>query len=301
MLDLLSTHPPATITVIALGPLTNLALAASADPVAFQRAKEIVIMGGALYQPGNITPLAEFNIYADSIAAARVFALTSPIPGSTMPPVLKPLQEDGSTSSTHLPPYPPRSQLGPSVLNIVLVPLDTTEKHAISRGYYVEQIDELLRKGSPLAEWHAALMSSTFKKVEQLHLGHEGSNTSLALHDPLCVWWALDASKRGSSEAHGGDQGNGKTSWNLSTPTDIRVETTGQWSRGACIVDQRDRRMETEDAEEAEKLGDRTGDTDGWLTNRRGNRIRVCENTPGKDVFVEVLLGTIFGLKSPKV
>ena len=39
-------------------------------------------MGGALSKPGNITPLAEFNIYADAVAAARVFALTSPIPDS---------------------------------------------------------------------------------------------------------------------------------------------------------------------------------------------------------------------------
>ena len=299
MLGLLSAHPPGTITIVALGPLTTLALAASADPVVFQRAKEVVIMGGALYQPGNITPLAEFNIYADSIAAARVFALTSPIPGSTMPPSSKPLQKDGPLSPADLPPYPPRSQLGPSHLNIILVPLDTTERHSISRGYYMEQIGELLSKGSPLAEWHAALMSSTFKKMEQLHLGHEGLSTSLALHDPLCVWWALEASKREKTDASNPE--NGKGSWRLSAPMDIRVETTGQWTRGACVIDQRDRRKETEDAEEAEKLEERKGDAGGWLTNKRGNRIRICEDTPGKDAFADVLLGTIFGLKRSEV
>ena len=255
-------------------------------------------MGGAIREPGNITPLAEFNIYADSMAAARVFALTSPIPGSTMPPPAPlPTQGTDSSASTCLPPYPPRSQLGSSTLNVVLFPVDITERHPILRSYYLQQTESLRSQGSPLAEWHAAFMASTFRKMEQLHLGHEGATTSVVLHDPLCVWWALDASKRGISEAREDDTGSTKGSWKLSPPTDIRVETTGQWSRGACVIDRRDRKKETEGAEEAERLADRKGDDGGWLTEKRGNRIRICVDTPGKDVFAEVLLGTIFSLQ----
>lgn len=92
--------------VFVIGPLTDLALAASVSPDTLMRAKSIVIMGGALSGPGNITPLAGFNIYADPIAAARLFALTSRDPSSTMP--LSPL---GSLSPTILSPYPPKRSL----------------------------------------------------------------------------------------------------------------------------------------------------------------------------------------------
>lgn len=106
ILRLLDSNPPNTIMVFVIGPLTDLALAASVSPNTLMRAKSIVIMGGALSGPGNITPLAEFNFYADPIAAARLFALTSRDPSSTMP--LSPL---GSLSPTILSPYPPKRSL----------------------------------------------------------------------------------------------------------------------------------------------------------------------------------------------
>jgi inosine-uridine nucleoside N-ribohydrolase len=60
-------------TLIATGPLTNLALALSQDPGAFDGVRT-VIMGGAFGAPGNMTPTAEFNVYADPEAAAQVMA-----------------------------------------------------------------------------------------------------------------------------------------------------------------------------------------------------------------------------------
>lgn len=62
------------LTLIALGPLTNLALALEADPAALARVGRVVIMGGAVDVPGNVTPTAEFNTHVDPDAAARVFA-----------------------------------------------------------------------------------------------------------------------------------------------------------------------------------------------------------------------------------
>jgi purine nucleosidase len=64
---------PDEITLIAIGPLTNLALAIEKDPEGMKKLKEIVIMGGAVRTGGNITPCAEFNIFSDPLAAERVF------------------------------------------------------------------------------------------------------------------------------------------------------------------------------------------------------------------------------------
>jgi inosine-uridine nucleoside N-ribohydrolase len=73
LLDLIR-RSPGELTLVALGPLTNLALAWRRDAYALRQLAEIVIMGGAVTVPGNVTPLAEFNIYVDPEAAQVVFA-----------------------------------------------------------------------------------------------------------------------------------------------------------------------------------------------------------------------------------
>jgi purine nucleosidase len=70
---------PGAVTLIAVGPLTNLALAFDHDPEAMKALREIVIMGGAVRTRGNITPHAEFNIYVDPLAASVVFTSGIPI------------------------------------------------------------------------------------------------------------------------------------------------------------------------------------------------------------------------------
>ncbi|ROZ62735.1 nucleoside hydrolase [Ramlibacter sp. WS9] len=66
--------PPNTVTLVAVGPLTNLALAEIKTPGVLRRARSLVIMGGAAFCPGNITPAAEFNFHADPLAAHTVLA-----------------------------------------------------------------------------------------------------------------------------------------------------------------------------------------------------------------------------------
>ena len=62
-----------TITLCPLGPLTNIATAIDKAPDIKEKVQEIVLMGGAYFEVGNITPTAEFNIYVDPEAAETVF------------------------------------------------------------------------------------------------------------------------------------------------------------------------------------------------------------------------------------
>jgi inosine-uridine nucleoside N-ribohydrolase len=78
VLELIGTHPDA-LTLVAVGPLTNVARAILLNPERMRRLKEIVIMGGAFRVPGNTTPVAEFNIYVDPHAAQLVLDLGVPI------------------------------------------------------------------------------------------------------------------------------------------------------------------------------------------------------------------------------
>ncbi len=66
------------ITLVFTGPLTNIAMAMRKEPKIIDKIQEIVLMGGA-YQLGNVTPAAEFNIYADAEAAYVVFNSNRPI------------------------------------------------------------------------------------------------------------------------------------------------------------------------------------------------------------------------------
>lgn len=85
---------PDDLTLITLGPLTNLASALETDPETIRKIRTAIIMGGAIHVPGNVTPAAEFNMFVDPDAAQRVFQ---------------------------------------SGLSLTLVPLDVTTKVALSR------------------------------------------------------------------------------------------------------------------------------------------------------------------------
>ncbi|CRL47640.1 MULTISPECIES: nucleoside hydrolase [Pseudomonas] len=69
LIHTLKTAKPHSITIAMLGPQTNLALALIQEPEIVQGIKEVVLMGGAHFNGGNITPMAEFNLFADPQAA----------------------------------------------------------------------------------------------------------------------------------------------------------------------------------------------------------------------------------------
>jgi inosine-uridine nucleoside N-ribohydrolase len=73
IIEILRDHPAGTVTLCPLGPLTNIAAAFQKAPDVVEKVQEIVLMGGAYFEVGNITPTAEFNIYVDPQAADIVF------------------------------------------------------------------------------------------------------------------------------------------------------------------------------------------------------------------------------------
>ena len=70
---------PDAVTVIALGPLTNLARLHRDQPSVLPLAKRVLVMGGAVHTPGNVTPHAEFNFYSDPTAARLVMESGIPL------------------------------------------------------------------------------------------------------------------------------------------------------------------------------------------------------------------------------
>jgi purine nucleosidase len=68
---------PGEVTIVALGPLTNIARAFARDPAIAEMVGQIVIMGGTLAGSGNITPAAEFNVFCDPESARAIFRSTA--------------------------------------------------------------------------------------------------------------------------------------------------------------------------------------------------------------------------------
>jgi purine nucleosidase len=79
LIETLRREPAGTVTLCPLGPLTNIATAFRRAPDIVGRVQEIVLMGGGLFEGGNVTPAAEFNIYVDPEAADIVLRCGRPL------------------------------------------------------------------------------------------------------------------------------------------------------------------------------------------------------------------------------
>ena len=113
LIDTLRREPAGTVTLVPIGPLTNIAAAFQRAPDIIERVQEIVLMGGAYFEVGNITPAAEFNIYVDPEAAQIVLASGAPV---------------------------------------TMMPLDVTHKALTSRAW-VEGMRAMGRIGQAVASW----------------------------------------------------------------------------------------------------------------------------------------------------
>jgi len=155
---------------------------------------------------------------------------------------------------------------------------DITVPHSLSRNTFNSFMSTFLEQGSPLAHWVSAFLASTFNKLDSLYSKDE----PLSLHDPLCVWYLLASPEMTLS----------------SKPEDIRIETTGQWTRGMCLTDKRQRSGSTKTpiSEDASNLSldEVPGDSGNWLSNQSGNRIWRCVDSEWKQSFGTEMLRRIF-------
>ncbi|MEM9796495.1 MAG: nucleoside hydrolase [Pseudomonadota bacterium] len=79
LIETLRAEPAGSVTLCPLGPLTNIGTALTRAPDIASRIERIVLMGGAYFEVGNITPAAEFNIYVDPEAAHAAFRSGVPL------------------------------------------------------------------------------------------------------------------------------------------------------------------------------------------------------------------------------
>jgi len=133
LITMMARKYPDEITLIAIGPLTNLALAVKKNPEGMGKLKDIVIMGGAVRTGGNITPYAEFNVFSDPLAAKIVL-------------------ESG--------------------LPITLVPLDVTHRISLTPRWMEERVNPINNSFSRFAVEATGYDSTThqFRNKELIHL-----------------------------------------------------------------------------------------------------------------------------------
>ncbi len=166
------------LTIVALGPLTNIAQAIEQAPDTMRQVGRLIIMGGAITVPGNVTATAEFNIFADPHAADIV--LTSGLP-------------------------------------ITLVPLDVTRQVRLTRQFLEQMVSD-----------HDTQLIQAIRHMTH-HLLH-GPQQGMAMHDPLAMAVALDASLV------------------QCTSLPLRVETQGRHTLGVTVADRREPARRSTDA-----------------------------------------------------
>ncbi|KAI5123677.1 hypothetical protein M0805_001705 [Coniferiporia weirii] len=233
-LELLRKHARRTVTYIALGPLTNLALMLRRDRATCRaRVGGVVIMGGALDVPGNTSPVAEFNFFADPYAVKEVLI----------------------DAETALPPD-----------RVLLLPLDITTPHELSFPLYAARVDPAfgvpvpvpipvpdpdtpgeLGMGRhnlkppprpPLTHFTSAF----FERTREVML--EFGKDAMELHDVVAVWCAVQNPPRPDDND---DNGHAAPTLALALQDGwearyrlFQIERTGELTRGMLVVDRRD-------------------------------------------------------------
>ncbi|CAO3640381.1 unnamed protein product [Cunninghamella blakesleeana] len=206
---------PLTLTIVAIGPLTNIALAYQRDPITFSRAKRVIIMGGNYNTPGNTVPYAEFNFRADPHAADIVMST--------------------SQGFKHTPEgYQQRLSLienkKVAPMHIVVLPLDGSDDGTISKDNYEKYILPL-GKSTPLYSFINAFMIWSFDVCLDLF-----KLDNWAVYDAYTVLLMIEMI------SDKGDGINQDTTFNDRWEyeyADMVIETTGTRTLGMCCTDKR--------------------------------------------------------------
>lgn len=160
------------LSIVAIGPLTNLAVLLERHPGIDRKVERVVMMGGASFE-GNVTPAAEFNIWADPEAAARVFAGAWPI---------------------------------------TLMPLDLTHQATLDD----DDLDFFRSLGTEVGRRTADMLGPYAAFHEQWYGSRE-----VYMHDAVAVYELIDPTAI------------------LKQGVRVAVETGGEYSRGATLIDRR--------------------------------------------------------------
>jgi len=180
---------PKEITLITVGPLTNLALAIRHDPEGVGLLKEVVAMGGVFFNIGNVRPDAEFNVAADPDAAFEVvrFCRDScrkiPVDAANNPVILpdQPNEADYSVVEG----YQIRNPNAPGVLPLTFVGLDVTHRVLLRRNTLQRVIDA--QPGNELLKF--------IRDISAKYMDFYNQNEGLPgcyLHDPLAVGYVIN-------------------------------------------------------------------------------------------------------------
>lgn len=211
ILDVIRAHPPHTVRIAALGPLTNLAAAFRKDPDTFAKVGAITVMGGAFDVPGNTSPVAEFNWYADPYSV-RVLIDEAPR----------------------------HPALGGKRLPIQVLGLDITSHHTVPYSRLVkatyETPSDVPEGASHLERFvgtfltHPRAFTNNMVAPEEFH---PDQHDLFQAHDPLAVAHAIFCPMPGADSAAQTDHG-----WTHSERR-FQIETSGELTRGFCVVDRR--------------------------------------------------------------
>ncbi|KAJ6593665.1 nucleoside hydrolase [Mycena capillaripes] len=209
--ELIRSRPSRTITYVALGPLTDLAwLMNDNAALVRERIGRIVCMGGALDVPGNTSPVAEFNFFADPYAVKKL------------------LVEDTEVENTALLPLD----------RFLMLPLDITTPHELPFPFYKNKVDPSFATSSlpsdqssksPLTHFTSSFLEQT--RAVMLQYGKD----AMELHDIVAMWCAIE----NPPTVADGCVDTLAPGWSARNRI-FDIERTGELTRGFLVVDRRD-------------------------------------------------------------
>ncbi|KAJ4000594.1 nucleoside hydrolase [Lentinula boryana] len=286
-LRLLREREARSITHIAVGPLTNLARMMQKDS-ALVSAKmgRVICMGGALDVPGNTSPVAEFNFFADPFAARDILSPKTPYDF----------------------PFP--------LERFLLLPLDVTTPHQLPFSLYQENVDSGFDSSKASAKPVTYFTSSFLTHTR--HVMNEYESDAMELHDIVAVWCAMffpplsDDSYMDTNNVPG---------WKA-IKRHFDIECTGDLTRGMVVVERRkDKTAYAPGANRAEVQAqlEKTNFSDlesvalpaqvevqstSQMDKDTGNKyhgVWCVTETPGPEALLDILLERVWGVRKQAV